>query len=171
MKHKIKTKYAMRYMLCATGRKGFVILFAVMLSSILLAIGLGVSNIAFREVKFGTSAKDANDAFFAADTGVECALLNDKEGSTSFSNTISGEIQCALQTVNLVGDNETFWTFNIVVLGSNGRSCAQVRVDKDIILGTTIIVSKGYSSDDQNSDNTSCNPSSNSLERELEVIY
>ncbi len=170
MKHKIKTKYAMRYMLCATGRKGFVILFAVMLSSILLAIGLGVSNIAFREVKFGTSAKDANDAFFAADTGVECALLNDKEGMSLFSDTSTG-VECLGTTINFIQNASTFWTFNIVVLGSNGRSCAQVRVDKDITLGTTIIVSKGYSSDDQNSDNTSCNPSSNSLERELEVIY
>jgi hypothetical protein len=151
--------------------KGFVILFAVMLSSILLAISLGVSNISFREVSFSTSAKDANDAFFAADTGVECALVNDKEGSTSFTNTSSMTIECLGQPINLGGDGISFWTFDIVGLGSNGRPCAQVRIDKDTTLGTTIIVSKGYSSDNQNIDDTVCTPTSNSLERQLEVTY
>ena len=42
--------------------RGFVILFAVTLSSILLAIALGVANIALKEIRFGTSAKDTNEA-------------------------------------------------------------------------------------------------------------
>jgi len=70
--------------------KGFVILFVVTLSSILLAIALGAANIALKEIKFGTSAKDTNNAFFAADTGAELALFNDKTpnfysiGTTNF---------------------------------------------------------------------------------------
>ena len=35
-------------------RRGFVILFAVTISSILLSITLGVLSVAFRELKFGT---------------------------------------------------------------------------------------------------------------------
>src|SRR3989344_7795571 len=74
---------------------GFVILFAVMISSIILAIALGVSNIAFKEIKFSTSVKDTNDAFFAADTGLECALFNDKTGGDSFAEEDgSGTIAC-----------------------------------------------------------------------------
>src|SRR3989344_2360391 len=63
---------------------GFVILFAVTLSSILLAIALGVANIALKEIKFSTSARDTNDAFFVADTGAECALFYDKLSGSSF---------------------------------------------------------------------------------------
>ena len=58
-------------------KKGFVILFAVTLSAILLSIALGVSNIAFNEAKFSTSVKNTNDAFFAADVGAEQALFWD----------------------------------------------------------------------------------------------
>src|SRR3990167_7369760 len=57
---------------------GFVILFAVMLSSIILAISLGVANIALKEIKFGTNARDTNDAFFASDTAIEYILFQDK---------------------------------------------------------------------------------------------
>src|SRR3989344_9100858 len=65
-------------------RSGFVILFAVTLSSILLSVALGVANVALREVGFSTSARDSSDAFLAADTGAECALFYDKLSSSSF---------------------------------------------------------------------------------------
>jgi len=169
----MKTKYAMRYVLCVTGKKGFVILFAVMISSILLAIGLGVSNIAFREVKFGTSAKDANDAFFAADTGIECALFNDKDVSL-FTGT-NTEIQCLGGNISFNSNTGSFWSFDVVDLGSNRRSCSKVTVTKELdvdnVLVTTI-VSKGYSVDDNSlTDDVVCIPSRNSVERELEVTY
>src|ERR1035437_11163940 len=69
--------------------KGFVILFAVTLSALLLSIALGVANVAFREAKFNTSAKDTNNAFFAADTGAECALYYDKSTMSVFATQTS----------------------------------------------------------------------------------
>ena len=63
---------------------GFVILFAVTISSIILDIALGVANISFREMKFSTNVKDSNNAFFAADTGLEYVLMNDKYPSTLY---------------------------------------------------------------------------------------
>jgi len=141
--------------------RGFVILFAVMLSSILLAIGLGVSNIAFREVKFGTSAKDANDAFFAADTGAECALFYDK--NLTVLDSFPSSIACGNNPNIPVDINGTFILSG---LGSLNRSCAIVTIIKDSTLSITTITSKGYNNGDVN-----CIPSSNSLERELEVTY
>ena len=58
-------------------KNGFALLYSVVVSSIILAIALGVSNIAYKEIVFGTSAKDANDAFYAADTAAECTLYYD----------------------------------------------------------------------------------------------
>src|SRR3989344_7358348 len=125
---------------------GFVILFAVTLSSILLAIALGVANIALKEVKFGTNARDTNNAFFAADTGIELALFNDKSSSSIYPAP-------------------GFWNFVLSGLGSSGQGCAIVTVDKTVPPATKII-SKGY-----NDGGASCTQGSNSVERQLEVNY
>src|SRR3989338_10209048 len=83
---------------------GFVILFAVMISSIILAIALGVANIALKEIKFSASVKDTNEAFFAADTGLECVLFNDKADGDSFvEEESSGTITCGGEVITLGG--------------------------------------------------------------------
>lgn len=152
---------------CPPTRRGFVILFAVTLAAILLAIALGVSNIALKEIKFGTSAKDTNNAFFAADAGVECARINDKSSSNSFVQT------GGISTISCMGSNITIngsypvWDFVISGLGSSNQGCAKVTVNKTSIPNTTII-SKGYNN---GSGAGTCNPTSNSVERELTTTY
>ena len=146
-------------------RSGFVILFAVTLAAILLSIALGVSNIALREIKFGTSAKDTNEAFFAADTGVECALFNDKFDSNSFiEEGGSGNVSCLGGSISL-NRSYPFWDFVVPELGNDRQSCAKVTVDKNT--STTIIISKGYNIGDENCNST--NP--DRVERQLEVRY
>ncbi|MFA5840702.1 MAG: hypothetical protein WC847_00275 [Candidatus Paceibacterota bacterium] len=150
--------------------KGFVILFAVTLAAILLSIALGVGNIALKEIKFGTSAKDTNDAFFAADAGVECARINDKFGGVAFKDPpASSVIQCNNTSINVNVTNGILpvWDFVISGLGNNGKGCAKVSVDKRISPNTTVI-SKGYNN---GSGVGTCNPSSNSTERELSSTY
>lgn len=137
--------------------KGFVILFAVTLSSILLLIALGVANIAFKEIKFSTSARDTNDAFFAADTGAEAVLFQD------FKNSF----------YSLGAATEKTWEpISITGLGSNGTSCAIVTIKKDTTTSptdvTTKVVSKGYNN---GTDEGICVPGANSVERQLELNY
>jgi len=127
--------------------KGFVILFAVTLSSIILAIALGVSNVALKEIKFGTSAKDTNEAFFAADTGAEYVLNEDKKGSYPLAQVYSV-------------------TFSN--LGINGQSCAKATIDKTSDLVTTVI-SKGYNSG--GNDPSCVSTSLNRIEREIKISY
>lgn len=130
-------------------RRGFVILFAVTLSALLLAIALGISNIALKEVKFSTNAKDTNNAFFAADHGLEYALFQDK----------SGDICAAPCTLDPI---------SIFLLGSEGKSCALVNVEKNEI--ETVVVSKGYSHG--GSPSGECvSDLNNGVERQLEVRY
>src|SRR3989338_5938373 len=109
---------------------GFVLLFAVTLSAILLAIGLGVANIALKEVKFGTNARDANNAFFAADIGVECALYNDKSTVDKFpSDGPATMIKCANTNI-MPSFSSGVYNFVIPELDSSMHSCAKVTVDK-----------------------------------------
>ncbi len=146
--------------------KGFVILFAVMISSIILAITLAVANIALKEIKFGTSAKDTNDAFFAADAGAECVLFNDKSSSNSFKQEGgSGTVECFGGTFILNGAYP-LWSFVLSGLGSEVKSCAKVTVDKSAL---TTIVSKGYN--DGGNIVGSCIQGPNSVERQLEISY
>lgn len=150
--------------------KGFVILFAVTISAILLAIALGVSNIALKELNFSTSAKNANDAFLAADTGAECALYYDKASIDRFSSTNSGSsITCGTSTVTpSFSGNATLWSYDFSI--SNFNSCAYVTISKDNTAppATVKIVSKGY--------NAGILPlctsfSTTRVERQLEISY
>ncbi len=125
--------------------KGFVLLFAVTIASILLAIALGVANISYNEVRFGTSARGTNDAFFAADAGIENALFLDKAGTYAPTGpvVISG-------------------------LGGGGQGCVIVTVNKTNP-ALTIITAKGY--DTGGGTAGACNPSVTSIERHLQTTY
>src|SRR3989344_1323414 len=98
--------------------EGVVLLFAVTLTSILLAIAVGISNIALKELNFSTSARAANDAFFAADTGAECALFYDRSVSSTFAqgSPPTQTINCAGQpniTVTKSGTGPISWVFKV----------------------------------------------------------
>jgi hypothetical protein len=152
---KIKTKIK---------NSGFVILFAVTLSAILLSVALGVANIAVKEIKFGTSTKDTNDAFFAADTGAECALFNDKTTSTIFVPSPSA-MPCLGRVVAVSENPASVWSFSLFGLGPEGKGCANVTVDKTTT--PTKITSLGYN----NSGALGCSPGLNTVERQVELNY
>ena len=136
--------------------RGFVMLFAVTLAAVFLAMALGLSNIALKELKFSTSAKDTNDAFFAADIGVEKALYLDKIGGV---NGVCAPAPCSLLPSPTI----------ISQLGS-GQSCVIVTVTKTTSPNNLVtIISKGYNNG--GSAPGSCTPGSNSVEREIKVTY
>lgn len=146
---------------------GFVILFAVTLSALVLAIALGVSDIAFREARFSTNARETNEAFFAADTGAECALANDKTSNSAFVTGSGSSRTCNNQLVTITEDSPSFWRFTLSRLGTTEQGCAIVTVDKSTT--PTTFISKGYNNG--GSVLGACDKSSNSIERELKIIY
>ena len=172
--------------------KGIALLFTIMLSTIFLTMALGVTNIATKELTFSSSAKDSNNAFYSAESGIECALYNDKATSTFFldpnqgvdindpanveinggSVNLSG-FSCFGNPVTLTGDFPNF-SFVISGLGSNSNSCAKVVINKIIdrsvdsaIVVSTKITSNGYNIGDDNCDYSGLNR----VERVLEVNY
>lgn len=140
---------------------GFVILFAVTLSAILLSIALGVSNIAVKELKFSTSAKETSKAFFAADTGIEAVLFADLKGGL-YPAPIGGEVG----------------SWDPIIISSLGgeipaTGCAIITIQKDYSNFpdpmVTTIVSKGYNLGGDTALCESTNP--NRIEREIKVSY
>ena len=55
--------------------EGFVLLFTILISAIIMMIGLGIFSIATRETALSGGAVQAQYSFYAADGGVECALF------------------------------------------------------------------------------------------------
>lgn len=153
--------------------RGVVMLFAVILASIILAMSIGITSIAQKEVQFGTSAKDTDNAFFAADSGAECALYNDKTILSKFP--IAGPataITCGGSSITPTfagGGSNGAYAFKLTGLGASSQACAVITVTKNSSSGTTttVIDSKGYNIGD-----SSCVSSSISrVERELKVTY
>ena len=118
--------------------RGFVILYTVLISSIVLAIVVGISTIAYQEVVLSSSAKEGNISFFAADTGADCALYLDIVKDALGTGT--GPFSC---DGNQISSPETPASFHLNLNG--GANCAVVTISKDTPTpGITTIVSKGY---------------------------
>ena len=81
---------------------GYTLLFAVLVSSIVLAVALSILSISRKEFLLSSSARESAYSFYAADTGMECAHYYDvntslfKSTSTSAQyndNAASGQLQ------------------------------------------------------------------------------
>lgn len=57
--------------------EGFTLLFASLVVSLVLAIGLAITNISLQQFLLSSSGKESQVAFYNADTAVECALYYD----------------------------------------------------------------------------------------------
>lgn len=155
-------------------KRGFVMLFSAVIASIILAIALGVANIALKELAFDTSAKNTNDAFFAADTAAECALYYDLAvGDTSAFGVPSAglSVSCAGTDLDLNNGNNAPssppYYFSLYPLSPSGSACANVTVNKTTDPESTTILARGYNLGGNTTDCTSSNQ--NRVERELLV--
>ena len=154
-------------------KKGFVLLFAVTLASVLLSIALGISQVVIKESAFSTSAKSTNNAFFAADTGSECALFYDNTYDST-QNAFGGSlatISCAGVSITPTQSPANVWKFVVSGLGGLGQGCAKVTVDKATPIPplTTIVTSLGYNNGGAVSG--ACTPTTTAVERDLQTTY
>lgn len=58
---------------------GFILLFAMLTSTILLSVGLALSNISYKEIVLASASRDSQYAFFGSDSGSECAFYWDRK--------------------------------------------------------------------------------------------
>lgn len=73
-------------------KKGFTLFIALIVSSLLLAIGFSLGTIILKQLVFANSGKESQLAFYAADSGAECALYWDRkntEGYTTFDGAFA----------------------------------------------------------------------------------
>jgi len=147
-------------------QNGFSLLYAVLVTSIVLYIAGSIVNITLKELILTSSTRDSHKAFYAADAAVECVLYWDIAGGTTgisyFNASDSKTISCFNKSITLtpvtIGD---VTTFSFKLDKSSDPVQINVVVTKDEN-GTTID-SRGY--------NTSDTTNKRRLERGLEVTY
>jgi len=172
-------------------QKGFTLFIAVVVSSLLLLVVLSISNLAFKETILSSAGKESSLAFYASDSGIECALfwdLRDPAGQSAFISSPKKTIECGVELVaGEVGFNQSSYPgFNVsdpatygnnkpdcnidpvestFVVSFENKTCSEVTVRK-CFAGTTLkttIESKGRSTCDVS------NP--RRFERAIRVIY
>lgn len=131
-------------------------LLAVFISSIALAMSLGIFIIIFGELGISGTAKESFVALYAADSGVECALYWDIKQQAFSTSTATG-INCAGNAVTVGGS-----ALSVFDLNFPNDSCAHVRVQKTG--SETIITSLG--------ENVACGATSlRTVQRGFEARY
>lgn len=150
--------------------------FAVLVSSLALAIGLAIYDLVTRELQLSTTTAQSQYAIYAADTGVECALYWDFKYNTSNSifptstsdtpaRTASGAY-CNGQDVTVgrsIDSTATAATTTITILLQPFYATVVVSKSMNGSVMQTAIYSHGY--------NTLATTSSSAVERELKVNY
>jgi len=93
-----------------TGEKGISIIYAMLVSSVVLAVGTAVASIAAREVTLSSFSRESQAAYFAADAGINCALWYDLKapglllGAFSPLNPTPTSISCNGENFSVGGE-------------------------------------------------------------------
>lgn len=132
-----------------TSPRGFTLLIAVILTSVLLSVGLSLIDTAYKQLLLSSTAKQSEMAFYIADSALECALYHDQRlGSFSFT-TPAANISCNGQTapITLVSLTGTVRTSSVTFpcITGGGTSQGSITVYKNIS-GATAIYANGLSS-------------------------
>ena len=102
-------------------KKGFALLMAIVLTSTLLLITYALSNITLKALNLSYAGKNSELAFYAADTGVECAqywdIRNPGELNSAFSNPSPNNIISCNGNI-IVGNGENRSEVNTVPTAS-----------------------------------------------------
>jgi Tfp pilus assembly protein PilX len=138
--------------------KGYALYTTIVLTALLIIVAYATANISIRQLQVSVSSADSQVAFYAADSGLECAMYADiKSGVTSpFATSTAGSISCAGLTITTGSQSVPTNPSQSSVIGGGGvgnptsifyiltnPGCAIVRVTKNATTSTTI-ESRGY---------------------------
>jgi len=168
----------MFYSTNTTYQRGFALLYASLIASLLTAMGIIMFNIAQKELLLASAGRESQFAFYAADTGVECALYWDfKHNAFDTSTTYTNPAYCGSGESARLKDfpNGSEGVFDGVNgLGGTAKTkfyfesegkCVYVTVQKNNSVPFTVIESFGY--------NTACNQQTHPrrLERAVRATF
>jgi len=149
--------------------RGVTLLIAITITASLILVSVGMVNLALRKAFLVSASRDSQFAFYAADTGIECAIywdVKNPSGYSAFATSTTSTIFCNQDALNsnnpipaIVGGPSSP---SFVLTFLPDPYCARVTVTK-FDNGTTRIESRGY--------NTCDATSPNRVERAVRVTY
>jgi hypothetical protein len=167
------------YNLRGNPRAGFTLLIAALISSVVLSLGISIFEIARKQVSLSSMGRESQFAFYAADTGSECALYWDVRYSlfgTSTSPVFQSGItdpKCDGQSLNIDTTGATSYPYTISFEFAPTGKCSIVKVtkcgDAECVNYSnihTIIHADGF-----NTDCGSVSTSPRALQRSVELRY
>ncbi|HEX8946814.1 MAG TPA: pilus assembly PilX N-terminal domain-containing protein [Candidatus Paceibacterota bacterium] len=154
----------------ARAEHGIALLVAVIFTSVILAIGLALGSLGYKQVSLASSATASQEAFYAADAALECVLYADQR-EAAFAAASTGTFHCGGNTVSFSapvtvsggGNSWDKYTIDHVTLG---EACAQVIIYKPTVrgAGATYLFSSGY-------DNADCTIADRTTVRGINMHY
>ena len=133
-------------------QRGFALLVAIIFMSVMLTFGLALGSLAYKQQVLASSAVESQQAFYAADAALECALYYDQQENLFAYPTVSPPPVPAMTCDNSLASatilqqpTGTQWEIGNRVSLDGGKRCADVTVYKPAPgSGTTYIFSQGY---------------------------
>lgn len=126
-------------------KKGFALLFSVLVSGLLLTIGLSILNISLKELSISTATRQSIYAFYAADSGREYVKYRDtKIGDAS---TFDVNFRGAQSTTDYIPSSSAFIPIDNINNPYGPNFYAEIKkewADTTFSKINTIITSKGY---------------------------
>ena len=160
-------------------QSGFTLLLSALVASIVLSLGSSIFLIAKKQILLSSLGRDSQFAFYAADTGAECALYWDVRYNAFATTTVAATPTCDGTELDVeIGDFPTLpytmqFQLDLFVNGDgvtgtsdDGGYCTVVTIRKDDENPFTKIHADGYS--------TSCaakDTSARALQRSVELHY
>lgn len=148
-------------------QEGVALYVAISITGALILVSFAIINSALRQITISTISRDSQAAFYAADSGTECALYWDLKNlsGSAFSTSSASQISCNGNPNTSVGGGGSNGTSTFDINFSPDPYCATVTVVKryEGSVLTTKIESKGY--------NTCDTASLRRVERAIRVTY
>lgn len=148
---------------------GFALLFAVVASGLLISIAVAIFSISLKELALSSFGRESQMAFYAANTGAECAMYWDiKLGGFAINNVSvpAGSISCGGE-VRTVTTNADATSATSLVSFTFGDLCTDIIINKSDPANSgivkTIMESRGH--------NTCDTSSPLRVERALRITY
>lgn len=113
--------------------RGFTLLMSVLIASVLLALGYEIYNLAIKEVTLSSAGRESQFAFFAADTGVECALWADSKLDAFATTSAVTELDCGTATSTLArqaNGSDYITTFSVTTGAGTRTQCTDIIVTR-----------------------------------------
>jgi len=154
--------------------RGFTLLLAVLISSILIALGSAIFDLVSKQILLSSAGRESQFAFYAADTGIECGLYWDYVQNAFSSTSPMTQISCGGSTATVSrtytqsppdnpGHPREVSTFSFSYSGGATAPCTDVKVTKNYLPTQTMLESYGH--------NTCVLSDPARLERAIRVSY